>query len=448
MLYFIAEDESYYNSLSLEKLKKEYNKDKIITFPKEGEVTEHIKNASKTCFIAPYPPSAISVLFQNHSFFEVIYLQNTHGLLTSGQKELNIPETVVLKEKLGVDIHKPSFTLNNYGGASALRQSVLDMEKKIIYGLPVKGFMLTGIPGTGKSFFAKCVAGETGRLLIELNLSIFMERENGLQLLSNFFEFFKSSPGHYIIWIDEIEKMITDGDKSQQTLGLLLSKINDLNANSENSSVYLIATANNISGLASKNPEFFRNGRFDVLVFIQTPKQEDATTIFTIYIESYIKKFQQETIYYILKNLSLDKKPSSKSRASTIEQNIIKSIDINILTDFKKQSIDQIKKSVKKDIQIKEVLNKIGKEFEFKFDTSSFIKSTIHLYGEQRVTATRYTHTPAEIEYIVSDAFFLYYFSEEEINLINLANKYQPLQITMKDGIEKMVGVADKFIKI
>lgn len=447
MLYLVAEDEYYYEGKGLSELKREYGVNDIYMHPTNDTLREHLnmQTRDKIALMAPYTPSSMDKKYAGNSFFEVVRLQNKHGFLTTGQKKLGIKEATSLEEKLGVKIYEPKLNFDDYAGASVLRESLHIMEEKERYGLSVKGFMIAGIPGTGKSFFAKCAAGETGRKLVELNLSMFMEMEDGLQALSVFFDFFVTNEGRYIIWIDEIEKMFV-GDRAKQMLGVLLTRINDLNGSNAKSSFFFIATANNISGLAKTNPEFFRNGRFDVLAFILNPTQENAENIFELYIRKHIKQFKTETLPLFFKNAA----NGEKARAGTKAEEIINTIAKigNKLSKLKEQSTSEILDSIHKSKELTVVYEEMLSLHGFSFATKEFVLSSIRVYGESSVMPERYTHTPAEIEYVIQDAFSSFYFSTVKLNMNELVNKYQPLQVTMKDAIQAMLGNADKFIRI
>lgn len=451
MLYLVAEDEYYYSSSGKDDIRNNYNIDELVICPDIDKILKTINelNTANICFMSPYFPEQLSKMFSANAFFDVVYLKNRYGLLTSGQKKLGITEQQALEKKLGIKIYEPKFSLKNYGGASILHSELMLAEQKILMGIPVNGFFLTGIPGTGKSFFAKCAAGETRRKLMELNLSIFMEKPNGLELLSDFFSFFKNNEGRYIIWIDEIEKMLVDDNKSQQMLGVLLTRINEVNSDDTLSSVYLIATANNISKLASSNPEFFRNGRFDLLVFINPPTEENAKEIFKIHYNIHVNTFKEKTLFYIIKNINNTASSSIKNtRLGDISKKILDVFGEKRVGYLQQLSDEQLQKEIRSnEIEI-EQLNKIAEEYKFTFDIEKFMNSAISLYAESTVKSEKFPYTPAEIEYIIKDAFAMYYFSEGDIDIRRLVNKYLPLQISMKDGISKMSGSGSKFIQI
>jgi len=448
MIFCIAEDEYYYTPKGQKELKRLYDIDEIVLMPDVEEIKKSIRNTKdNVAFLSPMSPSLLSPMFSRNLFFEIIHLKNKFGLLTTGQKKLGISEKTILEQKMGIKFHEPKETFNDYAGAEILREALILMEEKEKHGLVTKGFMLTGIPGTGKSFFAKCAAGETNRKLIELNLSIFMEMENGIQALSDFFDFFKDNVGRYIIWIDEIEKMLK-GEKAQRILGVLLTKINDLNGSDSESSFFFIATANNISDLASSNPEFFRNGRFDFLVFIASPTQENAVKIFDLYISKKRKSFEKDTVFRIFLNVI----KKEKERESTLAEKIYDIFDNFLSTsDIEVQnlsSVADVKALSQENIKIQEVIERVVSEFVFSFDVERFILIAMRQYAGQVVVPERYVHTPAEIEFIVSDSYSSFLFSKKEIDYGSLVSKYQPLEVTMKESISKMSGVADRFIKI
>lgn len=445
MLYLIAEDEIYYTKEEIGKLMNKYQIEEIILVPDEITIAAELKKGkiSTIGFMAPYPPSSVSKKYQENSFLDVVYLPNKFGLLTTGQNKLQIKEAFVLESKMGVKIYEPNLTFADYAGSDVLIEHVYLMEEKEKHGIATKGFMITGTPGTGKSHFAKCAAGHTGRKLVELNLSLFMEMDDGIAALSKFFDFFLYNEGRYIIWIDEIEKMFV-GDRAKQMLGILLTRINDMNGSNSKSSFFFIATANNISDLAKTNPEFFRNGRFDVLAFVLNPSEKNAIDIFNLYVKKHIKKFETETFYSIIQNALNGYAARTNTKAEQIAKFILKE-NTSKMNNLTRDKLLELFMSDKKLISLHK---KVITDFKFVFDIKNFMLTATRLYGEQAVMNDRYVHTPAEIEFIVQEAFSSFYFSEKEKTVRALAETYLPLQVSMKDAIQSMLGVAEKFIKI
>lgn len=96
----------------------------------------------------------------------------------------------------------------------------------------------------------------------------------------------------YVIWIDEIEKMFVGDDKEKRVFGQLLTILNDINTPTgyKLNGIFWV-TANNITDIMNRNPEFLRKGRFDEIFFIDAPLLEDAKRIITLYKNMYNVKY-------------------------------------------------------------------------------------------------------------------------------------------------------------
>ena len=127
---------------------------------------------------------------------------------------------------------------------------------------PLKGVPLTGIPGCGKSWSAKCVAASWHFPLIRLDMgkvysSLVGSSEERMRDAIRITE----SIVPCILWIDEIEKglphiggYVGDSGVSLRVLGNLLTWLQEKTA-----PVFVFATANQIDQLP---PEILRKGRF------------------------------------------------------------------------------------------------------------------------------------------------------------------------------------------
>jgi len=156
------------------------------------------------------------------------------------------------------------------------------------FGLPLpKGLLLVGVPGCGKTMFAKCLATAWGVPLLLVDLGEVKskwvgESEANLRTLIARAE----AIGSCILLFDEIEKMLagasgesTDGGVAQDALGFILRWMND-----KTSPVFVVATANDISKLP---PEFLRKGRFDELFFVDLPNLQERVAIVSATLEQY-----------------------------------------------------------------------------------------------------------------------------------------------------------------
>ena len=295
LYWFVSDDIFYYKNLSDLKIKYNINCD-FLTLPlSDDEVLEKVRNSEDFAVISTKKPN-----LKYRGIFIIVELPNKHGIRTTQQFLADVPESQALEERLGLSVIKSPFTLQNVGGAYALKTYTKDLLEAEKNGYKAKGIFLLGIPGTGKTFFPKCFAGETNRLLVVLNLTLIMESDEPIAKLNSIFEYLtercKQFPEEkYVILIDEIEKMIGNAEPlEKRMLGRLLTVLNDINTEASEYAFNAIffATANDLATILDNNPEFLRRGRWDELFFISLPTHEYAGEIFNLY----IKKFKLQTI--------------------------------------------------------------------------------------------------------------------------------------------------------
>ena len=151
-----------------------------------------------------------------------------------------------------------------------------------------RGVLLLGVPGTGKSAFAKSLGRETGRPTLVLDIGALMGSLVG-QTEANVRRALQiaDAMAPCILFIDEIEKALSgasgsgqsDSGVSSRLLGTMLSWMNDHTSN-----VYVIATCNDISKMP---PELSRAERFDGIVFLDLPSREQKDAIWQQYISTF-----------------------------------------------------------------------------------------------------------------------------------------------------------------
>ncbi|ELU1350283.1 AAA family ATPase [Campylobacter helveticus] len=277
----------------------------LLLFPSQDEIKHKLCNLDEEkalIIIASMPP-----LKEYESFFIIKKLPNLYNLLSSTQKAQGITEEMALEYELGLSVINSPFTLKDIGGAKPLKTYTAQLIKAEEKGYKAKGIFLVGIPGTGKTFFPKCFAGELNRKLIALNLSQIMESDEPITKLNHIFEYLHQRKidfpdEKFVILIDEIEKMIGNASpKEKQMLGRLLTILNDINtpACEYNFNAIFFATANDLGSILENNPEFLRRGRWDELFFISLPTHEYATEMFEIYFKKY-------KLDFVLELMSLD----------------------------------------------------------------------------------------------------------------------------------------------
>jgi len=458
IIFLYGEDEKYYKKDGVELIKKTYPEiselNKIVNYKElEKTIEDAILQGENKYILTPIYHSEI---IKNYSsFIKVIRLPNEKGILTSQDIKLKITEEEKLKNLLDCVVTKPKLTFDDYGGAESLREDTKDINLKFKLGIPVNGVFLVGIPGTGKSYFAKCLAGELNRYLIELNLSKIIKDPKGIILLEEFFDFFKTSKGDYIIWIDEIEKMIGESEESTQILGALLTKVNEFNTVLKKSTAFIVATANNISKLAKSNPELFRNGRFDLLISLEPPSEgKNTKNIFQIHIKNAKKRIKEISfkILYLAhtKEISTNEKDSLVAKIINLYDENEKAISDFILSNNICNELQFIKKLENKGYFEDSIREDIDK-FIFEINLEKAISNTLKEYRDKCPIKHKFSYVGAEIEYFVKYLTNYYIFTsiskiDDEID--NFIKKNVPIQISMSVGIDAMRKDTADFRKV
>jgi len=172
--------------------------------------------------------------------------------------------------------------LNNFKAFIENRSQAFNPDNNT--NLPqIKGILLVGIPGTGKSLASKATASILGWPLIRLDIgslknSLVGESERRMREATRLIDAF----GKAVVWIDEVEKAFagtkssgeTDAGTTAAMFGHFLTWMQETK-----SSVLVMATANNISQLP---PEFIRAGRFDATFFVDLPSRTERIEIINI----------------------------------------------------------------------------------------------------------------------------------------------------------------------
>lgn len=437
----LAELKEKYNSKKIEPI---FGKDEVLNFMKSDDI-EYID------FVTFFLPENLHSDFSN---VEMVRVPNKFGLLTKEQKERNLSPFEVLEKEIGAKIYEPKVTFADYvidrenENFKDLMSQVRSIKIKKRAGLVSKGFFLTGVPGTGKTFFAKCVAGELNRYLIHLNLSIFINSNDTFGLLANFFDFFKYNDGEYVVLIDEIEKMLTGNNlKTKQVLGYLLTALNDFGEVEYRSEVFFIATANNITDLALENPELFRKGRFDMSIYLTAPNRSKATDIFAFYIKQLNKKFKTKTFPFLVETAYdiLSKGISSYFLSGSKASNIVNEICQNEI--FAKKSNELSQSEILNEPSLKEFYAKLMESNLFDLNILHTINNVFITYRKLMVDNELFPYVPAEIEQMLTEIFRLQYFDKGEIDYIKYFKANTPIQLSMKEGILKMNSATQNFTR-
>jgi hypothetical protein len=202
--------------------------------------------------------------------------------------------TRVISEAKGQMIRKSGLmefwepaNIQDVGGLGKLKQYIESRNKAFSpenSNLPqLKGILLVGCPGTGKSLASKATASILNWPLIRLDIgslknSLVGQSELRMRQATKLIDAF----GKAVVWIDEIEKAFagtrssgeTDGGTTASMFGHFLTWMSETKT-----SVLIMATANSIQSLP---PELIRSGRFSATFFIDLPSKIERTEIITI----------------------------------------------------------------------------------------------------------------------------------------------------------------------
>jgi len=205
---------------------------------------------------------------------------------------LEIVDTGAMGET--IETSETSASLNSIGGLDVLKDWLLKRRHSYSnrakeYGLPtLKGLLITGIPGTGKSLTAKATAKVFGVPLLKLDAGRIFAGLVG-QSEANLRSVIQTAEAiaPCCLWIDEMEKAFsgtkssgsTDGGTSSRVFGSFISWMQE-----KTKPVFIVATANDVSQLP---PEMLRKGRFDELFFVDLPNQAERAAIWDIQISKY-----------------------------------------------------------------------------------------------------------------------------------------------------------------
>lgn len=189
----------------------------------------------------------------------------------------------MLKKSGILQMHRGKEAFDELGGLEGLKSFCKKaLNTKENNPTRPKGILLLGVPGTGKSAFAKALGNETNRPTLILDVgalfgSLVGQTEERIRQALKIAD--AMSP--CVLFVDEIEKALSgtggegDGGVSTRLFGTLLTWLND-----HTSDVFFVGTCNDVSKLP---PEFSRAERFDGIFFMDLPSQDERLKIWDLW---------------------------------------------------------------------------------------------------------------------------------------------------------------------
>lgn len=219
---------------------------------------------------------------------EAIFLRHGKTALTYAPKE-------TAKDKSGV-------TWDDVIGMEEAKQEAKEIVQLIkdrvalqqVGGQIIRGLLLFGPPGCGKTYLASAIANEAGVPFIAKSGSEFVEMYVGVgaSRIRHLFQEAREkalAKGGCIIFIDELDAVAgkrggraEGGDREyNQTLNQLLVELDGLKEKDVQYNIVIIGATNMLEDFM--DPALLRPGRFDRKIYVELPTWEDRKKLFAYY---------------------------------------------------------------------------------------------------------------------------------------------------------------------
>ncbi|HHW02794.1 MAG TPA: AAA family ATPase [Thermoanaerobacterales bacterium] len=205
-----------------------------------------------------------------------------------------------IKYNSKVLVGEDNITFDQIGGQDVAKNELIEAldfirnyeEVKKMGIRPLRGILLTGAPGTGKTLMAKAATSYIDSVFVSASGSEFIEMYAGVgaQRVRQLFESArnlarKMSKKHGVVFIDEIEVIAgtrgkhTSHMEYDQTLNQLLVEMDGISSN-EDVNILVIAATNRPDIL---DPAILRPGRFDRIVKVDLPDKDGRLEILKLH---------------------------------------------------------------------------------------------------------------------------------------------------------------------
>ena len=269
-----------------------------VPLPDDDEIAGHIREFARAGGFSVEDKAMDELVFslKGLSAFQIrqvlsLAYQNGGGLNASDRKFILGEKEQVVRKSGVLEMMNFKESIEDIGGLEKLKEWLkrkakifASLDKAIKFGVDrPNGILILGMPGCGKSLAAKATATLFKVPLIRLDVGRLLgkyvgESEGNMRRALKLAE--TVSP--CVLWIDELEKAFAGiggigGEVATRLFGHFLTWMQE-----KRSTVFIVATANDISKLP---PEFLRKGRFDELFFVDLPNEQERRRIIEIHLK-------------------------------------------------------------------------------------------------------------------------------------------------------------------
>ena len=216
---------------------------------------------------ATKPSTSLSQI-EEYNTFKLDYERRTHGEI-----QVENEAKTAIDDVIGLD--EPKKALHDAVEVPILHP---DLVKKYDVG-SIRGILLFGPPGTGKTMLMTAVANELGDVRVLTLCGFDVAKYGADKAISAIKEIFDRAKEHApaIVFIDEIDALVPSRDSASesgmQITGEFLQEFDKI----KDSGVVVVAATNRPDVL---DPALLRAGRLDKLIFVAPPDKDSRAKIF------------------------------------------------------------------------------------------------------------------------------------------------------------------------
>jgi transitional endoplasmic reticulum ATPase len=330
MLIFVTEAKSNVNTMFISSNARTFLIE--VDYPSEEERYEFIQHLKST--------SKVNIDFRID--------ERKFAKLTAGLSRVNIEDIYLLAESKGyldkdmimerkkeliykefgdvIEIFDTEgYSLDKFAGQEHIkeyhREVVIEPILEGDVSIVPKGLLYMGPPGTGKTYFAKCLAGEAGINFVEFKMSKILDKYVGEaeKNLEKALRCFKSL-APVGVFIDEIDQALNRGDNDSNSVmrnlfGMFLSFLSEP---SHRGKILWIGATNYPNKL---DEALKRAGRFDKKIPFLPPTKEERIKVFKIHLD-------KNQYPYQVKDFSVLADKTDMYTQAEIENVIVKALEI------------------------------------------------------------------------------------------------------------------------